>query len=57
MAAVAAKLVTVPGFTSARALSRPGAPEEVAALVGFLLGNESGFITGSVYHIDGGRIC
>ncbi|EXJ89878.1 hypothetical protein A1O3_02945 [Capronia epimyces CBS 606.96] len=50
-------LITKPGFGSARAIARPGEPEEVAALVGFLLGDESAFITGSVYQIDGGRIC
>ena len=32
-------------------LGRQGKPEEVAALVAFLLGNESGFITGATYSI------
>jgi NAD(P)-dependent dehydrogenase (short-subunit alcohol dehydrogenase family) len=39
------------------ALGRFGKPEEVAALVAFLLGNESGFITGATYSIDGGWFC
>lgn len=36
------------------AMKRMGEPEEVAALVAFLLGDESKYITGSVYAIDGG---
>ncbi|CAK7238491.1 hypothetical protein SEUCBS140593_010742, partial [Sporothrix eucalyptigena] len=39
------------------ALGRFGEPEEVAALVAFLLGNESKFITGVTYSIDGGWFC
>lgn len=33
---------------------RPGRPEEIAALVDFLLGDESGFFCGSVLTVDGG---
>jgi hypothetical protein len=29
----------------------------VAPLIAYLLGDESRFITGSVYQIDGGRLC
>ncbi|KAH8701512.1 3-oxoacyl-reductase [Talaromyces proteolyticus] len=57
MSSRASELITVPGFTSKRAIKRAGTPEEVAALIAFLLGDESRFITGSVYQIDGGRIC
>lgn len=38
-------------------LGRIGRPEESAKLMCFLLGDESSFITGSVYTIDGGWYC
>ncbi|OQV10586.1 hypothetical protein CLAIMM_14563 [Cladophialophora immunda] len=38
-------------------LKRKGQPEEAAALVAFLLGDESKFITGAVHSIDGGWNC
>jgi 3-oxoacyl-[acyl-carrier protein] reductase len=35
-------------------LGRLGAPEEIAALVGFLCGEDAGYITGATLHINGG---
>lgn len=37
-------------------IGRTGSPEEVAALVAFLAAEESGFITGQIYPVDGGRM-
>lgn len=37
-------------------VARTGTPEEVAALAAFLAAEESSFITGQVYTIDGGRM-
>lgn len=37
-------------------LGRPGRPEEVAALVAWLCGDEAAYVTGSSYVIDGGMI-
>jgi NAD(P)-dependent dehydrogenase (short-subunit alcohol dehydrogenase family) len=35
-------------------LGRPGRPEEMAALIAFLLGPDAGFFCGSVVFADGG---
>ncbi|TQS31612.1 hypothetical protein Golomagni_08099, partial [Golovinomyces magnicellulatus] len=43
-------------FEAPSAIKRYGTPEEVAAIIGFLLGNESTFVSGSVYAVDGGWI-
>lgn len=38
-------------------IKRQGTAEEIAALVAFLLGDESKYITGTSQIIDGGRLC
>ncbi|MGS2741802.1 SDR family NAD(P)-dependent oxidoreductase [Sinomicrobium sp. M5D2P17] len=41
-------------YINAIPLKRLGKPEEIAALVNFLVGDEAGYITGSSFTIDGG---
>jgi NAD(P)-dependent dehydrogenase (short-subunit alcohol dehydrogenase family) len=36
-------------------LGRPGRPEEIAAVIAFLLGPESGYVHGSILYSDGGN--
>jgi 3-oxoacyl-[acyl-carrier protein] reductase len=35
-------------------LGRPGTPRDVAEVVGFLAGDEAAYITGQVFHVNGG---
>ncbi|KAF2106681.1 3-oxoacyl-reductase [Lophiotrema nucula] len=42
--------------TPAVSLGREGQPEEVAEVIAWLLSAESGYVTGSVYRVDGGML-
>ena len=37
-------------------IGRMGKPEEIAALILYLVSDEASFVTGAAYHIDGGVI-
>ena len=43
-------------LSATQPIGRMGRPEEIAALVAFLCADESSFITGSAYDIDGGTV-
>ena len=36
---------------------RIGKPEEIASVVAFLLSDESTFVTGAIWNVDGGWVC
>jgi NAD(P)-dependent dehydrogenase (short-subunit alcohol dehydrogenase family) len=60
MVAQAAKTaadVTESSIQTIAALARIGQPEEVGKLVAFLLSDDSSYITGAVYVVDGGKLC
>ncbi|MDA7965578.1 SDR family oxidoreductase [Ruegeria sp.] len=44
------------GLSKIHPVGRTGKPEDVAALIAFLAAEESGFVTGHVYTVDGGRM-
>jgi len=43
-------------YLEAIPLGRPGTPADVAGVVKFLAGDEAGYITGQVIHVDGGML-
>jgi NAD(P)-dependent dehydrogenase (short-subunit alcohol dehydrogenase family) len=52
-----AATISTAAFPSERCIKRSGMPDDVSSVIAFLLGDESRFITGSVYQVDGGRLC
>ncbi len=45
---------TLQGFNSFHPIGRVGRPEEIAKTINFLLGDESSWVTGAIWDIDGG---
>ena len=45
---------TLRGFDSFHAIGRIGRPDDIAASIDFLLGDNAGWITGAIYDVDGG---
>ena len=45
---------TLDGWVGTQAIQRVGEPEEIAALIAFLVSDESSFATGAEFVIDGG---
>jgi NAD(P)-dependent dehydrogenase (short-subunit alcohol dehydrogenase family) len=41
-------------LADAEKMTRPGAPEDIAAAAAFLASDDASFVTGSTFHIDGG---
>ena len=44
----------MPDPTPSNPIPRLGTPEDVAGVITFLLGNESKYVTGATYAVDGG---
>ena len=47
---------TLQGFNGFHPIGRVGRPEDIAKTINFLLGNESSWVTGAIWDIDGGVI-
>ncbi len=47
---------TLQGFNAFHPIGRVGRPEDIAKTIRFLLGNESSWVTGAIWDIDGGVI-